>query len=171
MTVGERIKLIRQSEQVNLTQEKFAKRLGVARITIARIESGESALTLKTENALSREFHVNVEWLRTGEGEMFSPTPITELDMLAERYHMTRNERILIGKVLELTPEQRLAVIDFIRKTAEALNDDIEAENDEIENPNDEIEREVADYRRELILEKKAMEKSDHSHDSNAKTG
>lgn len=155
MTIGERVKLIRQSERVNLTQEKFANRLNVARVTIARIESNEGGLTPKMETAICREFHVNQEWLRDGIGEMFAPAPITEIDTLAQRYHMTRNERILIEKILELTPEQRQAVLNFIKRTAAAMEDE-----------EDEIEREVADYRRELELEKKAKERSSLSHDT-----
>lgn len=171
MGIGDRVKEIRKSDRVHLTMQAFGERLGVTQTAISKIESNDRGLTPAMTNAICREFNVSREWLLDGTGEMFEPEPTKEIDILAKRYNMTRNERILIEKVLELTPEQRLAVIDFIRKTAEALNEDIEAENDEIENSNDEIEKELADYRRQLELEKKVAEKSDHSHDSNAKIG
>lgn len=150
-TIGEMVKQVRKSDRVHLTLEKFGERLGVTKVAISNIESGNRALTSQMERAICREFGVNEDWLRTGEGEMFAPAPVTEMDRLAEKYHMTRNERILIEKVLELTPEQRALVIDFIRRAASAMEEE------------DEIEKEVADYRRELELEKKAAERSDPS--------
>ncbi len=153
-TIGERVKMVRKSDRVHLTLEKFGERLGVTKVAISNIESGNRSLTTQMSTAICREFGVNEEWLRDGIGEMFAPAPVTEMDRLAEKYHMTKNERILIEKVLELTPAQRALVIDFIKRTADAMDED------EAEDP---IEREIADYRRELELEKEAAERSNQS--------
>lgn len=69
MGYGERIFNLRKS--LNLTLEKFGERLGVTKTTISRIEKEERAMTEQMLKAICREFDVNEEWLRTGEGEMY----------------------------------------------------------------------------------------------------
>lgn len=71
MTQGERVKLIRKSERVNLTLEKFGEKIGVTKTTISRIETGERNCTEQMTKAICREFNVDYIWLTTGEGEMF----------------------------------------------------------------------------------------------------
>lgn len=50
---------------------KFGKRLGVGASAISKLESGERNLTDQMFVSICREFDVNEEWLRTGEGSMF----------------------------------------------------------------------------------------------------
>lgn len=65
----ERIKELRKV--LGLTQQKFADSLGVKRNTIAQYESGRNAPIDAVLSLICREFGVNEQWLRTGEGEMF----------------------------------------------------------------------------------------------------
>lgn len=65
----DRIKKIRK--ELDLTQQKFADRLGVKRNTVGQWECGINALTDQTITAVCREFKVNENWLRDGTGEMF----------------------------------------------------------------------------------------------------
>ena len=69
MTPGEKVKLIRKEK--NMTLEQFGKKVGVTKQTISRIENGINALTEQMILSICREFNVNEEWLRTGNGEMF----------------------------------------------------------------------------------------------------
>lgn len=69
MTENERIKRIRES--VGLTQEKFAKRIGIGGSAISQIEKGHIRASEQTQLFICREFNVNEHWLRTGDGEMF----------------------------------------------------------------------------------------------------
>lgn len=64
-----RIKALRK--ELKLTQEKFGERLGMKKNSISQIENGVNALTEQLLVSICREFNVNEEWLRTGEGEMF----------------------------------------------------------------------------------------------------
>lgn len=64
-----RIKKIRK--ELDLTQQKFADRLGVQRNTIAMYEMGKTTPSEAIILSICREFNVNEEWLRTGQGEMF----------------------------------------------------------------------------------------------------
>ena len=65
----DRIKKIRK--ELDLTQQKFADRLGVQRNTIAMYEMGRTLPSDAIMRSICREFNVNEDWLRTGEGEMF----------------------------------------------------------------------------------------------------
>lgn len=68
-----RIKELR--EALDLTQEKFGEKIGLARNTIANYECGRRELTNQVIVAICKEFNVNEKWLRTGEGERFVQVP------------------------------------------------------------------------------------------------
>lgn len=63
-----RVKEIRKRN--NLTMEQFGSRLGITKASVSRIESGVNNLTEQMIKAICREFNVNENWLRTGEGDM-----------------------------------------------------------------------------------------------------
>lgn len=70
ITINEQIKLLRKT--LDLTQQKFADRIGLKQNSIALIESGKRNISDQAILSICREFHVNDEWLRTGEGDMFN---------------------------------------------------------------------------------------------------
>lgn len=67
--MNERIKELRKA--LGLTLERFGEALGVGKTAINKIESGQNNVTDQMFKSICREFDVNEEWLRTGEGEMF----------------------------------------------------------------------------------------------------
>ncbi len=67
--MNERIKLLRKT--LNLTQQEFADKIMVKRNTVATYEMGRSEPSDSAFSLICKEFNVNPEWLRTGEGEMF----------------------------------------------------------------------------------------------------
>ncbi len=68
-TLKDRIKQLRNS--LELTQQKFADRLGLKRQTIAAYEIGNIEPSDSTLLLICKEFNVNEEWLRTGNGEPY----------------------------------------------------------------------------------------------------
>ena len=73
-----RIKAIRKN--AGMTQQQFANRIGVSRNTIATYETSVRVPIEAVLLSIWREFGVNEEWLRTGEGEMYIDiTPDLEL--------------------------------------------------------------------------------------------
>lgn len=63
-----------------MTQQQFANRIGVSRNTIATYETSVRVPIEAVIVSICREFGVNEEWLRTGEGEMYVDiTPDLEL--------------------------------------------------------------------------------------------
>lgn len=65
----DRLKELRK--ELGLTQEKFAERLRMKRNTIATYEIGRNEPIDAVISLICKEYNVNEEWLRTGEGEMF----------------------------------------------------------------------------------------------------
>ena len=61
-----RIKKLRKS--LDLTQQKFADALGIKQTTVASYEIGRIVPSDSTIKLICREFDVNEDWLRTGEG-------------------------------------------------------------------------------------------------------
>lgn len=65
----DRIKKLRKG--LDLTQQKFADKLGIKRNTIAKYETGENIPSDAVISLICTKFNVNEEWLRDGTGEMF----------------------------------------------------------------------------------------------------
>jgi len=70
VNLKDRIRKLRKN--LDLTQQEFADRLGTKRNTIANYEIGRNEPSNSVFTLICREFNVNEEWLRTGEGEMFN---------------------------------------------------------------------------------------------------
>ena len=102
MTQGERIKAIRK--HFKLTMEKFGNKLGVTKVAISNIEKENRNLTEQMSKSICREFNVNENWLKNGEGEMFVQTDdlneymksrgATDLEMELMRAYFDLDENI-----------------------------------------------------------------------------
>lgn len=66
-----RIKELRK--KLGLTQQEFADRIGIKRGGVANYEIGRNEPSDSVISLICREFKINEDWLRTGEGEMFKP--------------------------------------------------------------------------------------------------
>lgn len=99
--MNNRIKELRK--QLNLTQEEFSSKVNLSRNFIAQIESGSKSPSERTVLDICREFSVNEDWLRTGQGDMFKP--------------QTKNEELLsfVNDVIELEDDS------FKKKLVNAL--------------------------------------------------
>ena len=147
MMIGERIKELRKA--LGLTQTKFGDRIGLKQNSVALIETGRPTSD-QTIFAICREFRVNEEWLRTGAGEMFVPTPASIVDELAEEYHLCPEAQAMVEKFITLDPAAQLAVFDYMC----AVVDEIRGTEDREARLRDELER-------QLTKEKTDAEKSE----------
>lgn len=93
----------------HLSMEQFGEKLGVTKATVSRMESGVTGITTQTINTICREFDVDENWFRTGEGEMFR-----EMDLEAEIAKLTHEiltedsesfKTMIIKALAELPPE------------------------------------------------------------------
>lgn len=107
MSVGSRIKELRNS--LDLTQQKFADRLGIQRGIIGKYEVDVSAPSDAVISLICREFNVREAWLRDGEGEMLEVKPRAEelgelvRKLLADRPESFRSR--LITSLLRFEPD------------------------------------------------------------------
>lgn len=121
----DRIKMVRLSDEIALTQVDFGRRLGVTGATISRLESGDREPTEQIILAIAREFNVNEHWLRTGEGEMFRPqTTEQELyallgDLMADKPDFRHR---LITVLLRMSPEEWRMLERKIEELAEDMH-------------------------------------------------
>ena len=76
----ERIKEVRKALKLNQTE--FGARLGIKQTTVAGYETGAKNPMDSVILSICREYNVNEDWLRTGEGEMFVQK--SRMDTIAE---------------------------------------------------------------------------------------
>ena len=60
-------------DKLGLTQKEFAAELDVTQPNISQVINGKSGMSMSFAGRLKRKFRVNLDWLSTGEGEMFLP--------------------------------------------------------------------------------------------------
>lgn len=120
MTPGERVKQIRKEKK--LTLERFGEKVGVTKQTISRIENGINALTEQMILSICREFNVNEEWLRTGEGEMFSEMPAEDEYFKAATQISKSGDKFAMQAIIEywkLDDVSKETLKNYIYKIAE----------------------------------------------------
>lgn len=169
MDIGDRIKALRR--ELGYSQAKFGEILGLSRDAVNNLENGRLKRPEQKEpiyKLICQRFGVAEGWLRNGDAPMWADknsmgeTPA--LNQLASEQNLTRKERILIEKFLELKPEARKALIAYIERVAAALEDTPSAAGSVDEGVD--VEAEIASYRAELEAEREAEAKSVASPDT-----
>ena len=128
MTINERIRHLRKDE-LDLTQAEFASKLGLKQAGVSAIERDSVAVTDRTVKAICMVFNVREEWLRTGEGEVYSPEPVFSLDRFVAERGATELELAIVKAYFELDPATRRTVLEhFKARLASAVTDEDEAE-------------------------------------------
>lgn len=114
----ERIKELRK--YLNLTQDEFGDRLGVVKSSISNIEKGRHGITDQMIKLMVKEFGVNENWLRTGDGEMLPKfdraDAIAKLadDIMTEVSDSFKSR--LVTALAQMTDEQWTLLEDIIYK-------------------------------------------------------
>lgn len=123
MTINQRMKKVRKS--LAMTQEEFGKRLGITYAAVSMTERGLNGVSGQNIQAMVREFHVNEEWLKTGEGEMFE-TVLQRDDVAAFMGDIMKDEddfRLRFISVLaKMTPEEWQILKNKITEIAGEIN-------------------------------------------------
>lgn len=128
ITIGDRIRFIRKENM--LTLDQFSTRIGISHPALSQIESGKNNPARSTIVSICREFGVNEEWLRTGEGDMLSTNHDAEMFTAWAARHLSKEsnefKRRFMKVIIGLT-ESEWALLEV--KLREML--------DEIEKPPD----------------------------------
>ena len=119
--MNKRIRRLRKI--MDLTQDKFGMRIGVKGNTVAQWESGRNEPPDSAITFICKEFGVNEDWLRTGDGEIFKPNPTSELDALAAKFGLEHGAYVAIEKFLKLRPKVRSEIIAYFKEVSVAIGD------------------------------------------------
>lgn len=103
--MNERLKALRKN--LGLTQEEFAKHIGIKRNTLANYEIGRNDPIDAVLFSICREFNVNEEWLRNGTGEMFSESRNSVFEELTRQYNLDTTQQALVETILQMNDLQR----------------------------------------------------------------
>ena len=116
--MNERITAIRK--YYGLTQEEFGKQIGgLSRNYVWMIEKGDRVPSERTIRDICREYNVNYLWLTEGKGDMFTTTPESVVDELAEDFKLDEMDKKIIEKYLELSDEQRAVIKQYLKSIFE----------------------------------------------------
>ncbi|MDO4594464.1 MAG: helix-turn-helix transcriptional regulator [Tissierellia bacterium] len=113
--MNQRIKQLRKT--LGLSGEKFGERLGVQRAAISNIENGNRNITDQMFKFICREFNVNPQWLKYGEGEMFNKDEKSILDSLVDQHHLKGIDIKLLESFIKLDPDKRKVITDYLSDT------------------------------------------------------
>lgn len=117
--MSERIRLLRQ--HLKLSQTEFAKKMGMTRSMVSNLELGLVEIPEYKLEMISKVFNVRLDWLRTGEGEMFNPVN-ESLDALAEANNIDPVTRAIVVGLLEMPAVHREPFINLIFKVSSMVN-------------------------------------------------
>ena len=140
-------KLKELRKKLNLTQQEFADRINTSRSNIAGYEAGSRVPSTAVMYLICREFNVNKNWLRNGVGDIFIETQEDYLNGLSQRYHLDDLTKSVLEGYLNLRPEHREVVKEYIFSMAEKYK--------KLQDVKSEIDQEVEAYRKELEAEAK----------------
>lgn len=122
--MNERVKLLRKS--LNISQEMFSSKINISRSHFALIESGTKKLTDRVIADICREFYVNEDWLRNGEGLMFKEEDTFSLDDYLNQKNCTEKDIVLIkaftNAYMQFPEEFRDSFIDNIINEFKTIN-------------------------------------------------
>lgn len=111
--MNERLAELRKA--LGLKQYQVAERLGVTNTAVCAWEAGRRNISEQIALSICREFHVNYYWLTEGVGEMFTGTPQSVVDEIAEDYNLDELDKKIIEKYLELSEENRRIVKEYLK--------------------------------------------------------
>lgn len=105
MHISEKIKLVRVSN--NMTQEEFAKEIGISRTHLTNIELGKVKPSQVFINYVSLKFGISKNWLLDDENEDLSNLNGTDssiITMIAEKYDMLDDvyKKFIEHQIIEL---------------------------------------------------------------------
>lgn len=115
--MNNRLKELRNA--LKMSQESFAEKIGVSRITVSQWENGEKPISKSGLKLLYGSINVNPTWLETGEGVMMK-TPENPIDSL-------NNVNLLVELAKRsidcLDAQTRETIVAFVTELAKKISD------------------------------------------------
>lgn len=120
----ERLKQLRKA--LDITQQEFADKIGIKRNSYANYETGRNTPIDAIILSICKEWNVNENWLRTGDGEMFVEIPEEDMFSKAAASLLREDDATgMEGLILyhSLPPELKKAAREYILKLADAIRE------------------------------------------------
>ena len=169
MTINARIRSIRKN--LRISQKDFGAKIGLGQGAVSFMEQNGNTVIEQNIRLICETFGINEAWLRTGEGEREVVSAASDPFLpLRQKHHLSFIEEQVLRIYFKLDETARESVCQYVQSVAEAI-----AEPPPVEEPpraadekqrtapltDEEIEAELANYRAELLAERKARSASE----------
>lgn len=114
MSINQRVYSLRK-QSLGMTLEEFGHKIEMTKGAVSYMEKGNRVVSERTIKIICSEFNVNEHWLRTGEGEMFTPPQSFSLDEQAKKNDLTPLELDLMKRYMEMDKTTRENMIDCFK--------------------------------------------------------
>lgn len=119
-------RILRVRKEAKLNQEDFARKINLTKNYISLLETGNRVPSDRTISDICREFNINENWLRTGQGEMQLPiedeTAAIVSDLLDKNNPMYDIIKGIIKTYQKLDTKSQQIIDDFAKKLLDGLN-------------------------------------------------
>lgn len=117
-SINTRVKELRKT--LGISAQRFADAVAVTRPAISHIESGKNNVSDQMLKAICREFNVNEEWLRTGEGDVFKENADISFDDLIATQEIDPLESQILKAYFSLDKDIRKTLIETFKRSLRA---------------------------------------------------
>lgn len=107
-------RILEVRKNAGLTQEEFANEISLSKNYVWMMEKGERIPSDRTILEICRKFNVSLEWLTTGEGDMYTSLPDDVLDNLVSVYRLNEMDKKIISAYLNLSESEREIIKKYI---------------------------------------------------------
>jgi transcriptional regulator with XRE-family HTH domain len=106
LTANQRVKFLRKD--LKLTQAEFAKLISVSTSLITYIEQGKRTLNDRYIKLICDSFGVNVQWIKTGEGDRYNKEKEAKISKLLALFNglKPRYQKFVLNQIAEFLKMQ-----------------------------------------------------------------
>lgn len=159
--MNNRLKEVRK--QLKLNQKELGEKVKLSQTHISSLENGTREMTDRIIADYCREFNVNEDWLRTGQGEMFIESDSTIIAELASEYHLDPIDQKIIEHYVGLDEGDRQTIKDYVVSLAQQISSMGEAAAYLEPTPEQIAAEHGESYRQEVLVSlKKATSSASH---------
>lgn len=90
-----------------LSQKEMGERLGLKQGAVSRLEQEGHTITEASMKLLETAFGVNIEWLKTGRGEMYNKSSEDGLEKIADQLQLTDIQKKVFLTLMGLPDDRR----------------------------------------------------------------
>lgn len=105
-----------RKDVLKINQTDFAKKILLTQNFFTRVENNQRNLSDRSILDICREYNVNEEWLRNGDGEIFIEQSTENLDLIAEEYKLSDLSKSVMSKFLAMDGENRDTILNFVKE-------------------------------------------------------